>query len=145
MPEAFDSDTSGNVGEAAASADSALDSGVAGARARFQRLGSDVQDRARRVTEDVQDRARRVSEDVRRGAERAGEELRRGANVARERYDETAENVRRGYVQARDKAGHYSGELSEYVRENPGRSVLVAAGVGFLVGLLVRGRRSDDV
>jgi ElaB/YqjD/DUF883 family membrane-anchored ribosome-binding protein len=93
----------------------------------------------------VQDRARRVSEDVRKGAERASEELRRGAGVARERYDETADNVRRGYVQARDKASHYSGELGEYVKENPGRSVLVAAGVGFLVGLLVRGRRSDDI
>lgn len=130
MADTFENETDRIEGEAA---ETAQDS-VAGARARFQRLGSDVQDRYRRV-----------SEDVRRGAERASEELRRGASAARERYDETAETVRRGYGQVRERAGHYSGELSEYVRENPGRSILMAAGLGFLVGLLVRGRRSDDI
>jgi ElaB/YqjD/DUF883 family membrane-anchored ribosome-binding protein len=30
------------------------------------------------------------------------------------------------------------------VRDNPGKSVLIAAGVGFLVGLLVRRSRDDD-
>jgi ElaB/YqjD/DUF883 family membrane-anchored ribosome-binding protein len=112
------------------SAESARDA----ARARFQRLSSDVQDRYRRV-----------SDDVRRGAERASDELRRGAEQAREHYEEAAENVRRGYTTARRKADHYGGELNEYVRDNPGRSVLIAAGVGFLVGLLVRARRSDDI
>jgi len=29
------------------------------------------------------------------------------------------------------------------VRENPGKSLLIAAGVGFLIGLAVRRRRDD--
>jgi len=34
--------------------------------------------------------------------------------------------------------------VSTYVRENPGKSVLIAAGVGFLIGLLFRGRSDDE-
>jgi len=38
-----------------------------------------------------------------------------------------------------------SREVSLYVRDNPGKSVLIAAGVGFLLGLLTRrGSRDDD-
>jgi ElaB/YqjD/DUF883 family membrane-anchored ribosome-binding protein len=46
--------------------------------------------------------------------------------------------VRRDAVQVSDN-------VNEYVRENPGKSILIAAGVGFVIGLLVRGnRRRDD-
>jgi len=31
-----------------------------------------------------------------------------------------------------------------YVRDNPGKALLLAAGVGFLLGLVVRGRGGDD-
>lgn len=107
--------------------------GVVTARDRFQRL-----------TSDVQNRYQRVSEDVKRGAERASEEIRRGTERARERYGEVAENARVGYDRAREKSGELSRDLGFYVRDNPGRSVLIAAGVGFLVGLLVRRGRSED-
>jgi ElaB/YqjD/DUF883 family membrane-anchored ribosome-binding protein len=107
--------------------------GVVSARDRFQRLSSEVQNRYERV-----------SEDVRRGAERASQEIRRGTERARERYGEVAETARERYTQVREKSGELSRDLTFYVRDNPGRSVMIAAGVGFLVGLLVRRRRGED-
>ena len=107
--------------------------GVVSARDRFQRL-----------SQDVQGRYQRVSEDVRRGAERATEEIRRGTDRARERYSEVAEEARAGYGKVRERSGELSRDLSFYVRDNPGRSVAIAAGVGFLIGLLVRRGRSED-
>lgn len=107
--------------------------GVVSARDRFQRLSSDVQNRYERV-----------SEDVRRGAERASQEIRRGTERAKERYGEVAETARERYTQVREKSGELSRDLTFYVRDNPGRSVAIAAGVGFLVGLLVRRGRSED-
>lgn len=100
--------------------------GVVTARDRFQRL-----------SQEVQSRYQTVSEDVRRGAERATTEIRRGAEVARE-------GAREGYDKVRQNAGEWSRDLSFYVRDNPGKAVLLAAGVGFLFGMLVRRSREDD-
>lgn len=106
---------------------------VAAARERFQKLG-----------EDVQGRYRQVSEDVRRGAERASAEIRRGTERARETYQDVADNARRGYDKVRSDAGNLSREVGFYVRDNPGKALLIAAGVGFLLGLIARGRGDDD-
>ena len=54
-------------------------------------------------------------------------------------------SVRAGYQRVRRDAGQVTDNVNEYVRENPGKSILIAAGVGFLIGMLVRGgRRRDD-
>ena len=103
-----------------------------------------TRDRFQRLSSEVQNRYEQVSEDVRRGAERASREIRRGTERARERYGEVAESARERFVQARDKSGELSRDVAHYVRDNPGRSVAIAAGVGFLVGLLVRRGRSED-
>jgi ElaB/YqjD/DUF883 family membrane-anchored ribosome-binding protein len=109
------------------------DSGVASARQRFQRLG-----------EDFQDRYKKVSDDVRRGAERATDEIRRGADRAKETYGDVSRNAQRSYDRVRSEAGNVSREVSLFVRDNPGKSVLIAAGVGFLLGLVARRRGDDD-
>jgi len=65
--------------------------------------------------------------------------------AARERYEAASESVRAGYNRARHKAVEITGDVDEFVRDNPGKSILIAAGVGFLLGMLVRGgRRRDD-
>ena len=120
------------------------DGGVVSARQKFQKLGDELQGRYKKVSDDVQDRYKKVSEDVRRGAERASTEIRRGAERARETYGEVAENTERSYQRVRSEAGNLSREVSLYVRDNPGKSVLIAAGVGFLLGLLARRRGDDD-
>jgi len=109
------------------------DGGVVSARERFQKLG-----------DEVQSKYKKVSEDVRRGAERASQEVRRGAERARETYEEVAENAQRTYQRARSEASNLSREVSLYVRDNPGKALLMAAGVGFLLGLIVRGRGGSE-
>ncbi|HSF39753.1 MAG TPA: hypothetical protein VLT87_08170 [Thermoanaerobaculia bacterium] len=112
-----------------------------------------------------QSQYRKISDDVRRGAERASAEIRRGretakdkyrdvaetarekyedvAETARDKYRDVADTARKSYTRVSSEAGNVSREVSLYVRDNPGKSVLLAAGVGFLIGLLVR-RGGDD-
>ncbi|HVR99698.1 MAG TPA: hypothetical protein VMW27_23945 [Thermoanaerobaculia bacterium] len=89
-----------------------------------------------------QSRYQRISDDVRRGAERARTELRHGAERARETYQDAAENARVGFERVRAETGNVTQDVGAWVRDNPARSVLIAAGVGFLFGMLVR--RNDD-
>jgi ElaB/YqjD/DUF883 family membrane-anchored ribosome-binding protein len=119
--------------ESAEKAVEAVTDGVAAAREKFQRLG-----------DDMQHRYRKASKEVRRSAERARKELGRSADAARENYRDAAQKVQKGYKRARRDAERIGRDVGEYVRENPGRSVLIAAGVGFLIGLIVRRRDEDD-
>jgi ElaB/YqjD/DUF883 family membrane-anchored ribosome-binding protein len=120
-------------GESAEKAVEAVTDGVAAAREKFQRLG-----------DDVQHRYKQVSKDVRRSAERASKEIRRSAEQARETYQNAAEKVQKGYRRASRDVSRLGRDVGEYVRENPGKAVLIAAGVGFLLGLVVRRRGDDD-
>lgn len=102
---------------------------------------------AGKMAEDFQGKLRDVSEDVRRGAERASAEIKRGydraSQAAREGYDDAAKNLRQGYTRVRKDFDGLSRDVNEYVRDNPGKSVLMAAGVGFLIGLLFRSGGED--
>lgn len=125
------------VGEAADRAKYAV--GEAAERTKY--AVGDGLDEARDKFEDVVDeldgRYRKAASGVKRSAERMGE-------VAREKYQVAAEGVREGYVKVRKDLDRLGGDVSEYVRENPGKSLLMAAGVGFVVGLLLRRPGSDE-
>ena len=118
--------------------------GVASARDRFQRLSEDMRGRYSDVSQDVKRGAERASAEIRRGTERASVEFRRGTERAKETYQEVAENARRQYDRVRSDAGNLTREVGFYVRDNPGKAMLIATGVGFLLGLIVRGRGGDD-
>jgi ElaB/YqjD/DUF883 family membrane-anchored ribosome-binding protein len=87
--------------------------------------------------EELGKRYEKVSGDVRRGAERASE-------VARERYKEASETVRTGYTRVRKDMDELVEDVHEYVRDNPGKAVLIAAGIGFALGLILRPRGHED-
>jgi ElaB/YqjD/DUF883 family membrane-anchored ribosome-binding protein len=118
--------------------------GVASARDRFQRLSEDVRGRYSNVSQEVRRGAERASAEIRRGTERATAELRERTERARETYQDVADNARRQYDRVRSDAGNLTREVGFYVRDNPGKALLMAAGVGFLIGLVVRGRGDDD-
>jgi ElaB/YqjD/DUF883 family membrane-anchored ribosome-binding protein len=103
-----------------------------------------ARERLQQVAGQVEDRYRQVSDEVRRGAEKASVELRKGAKAARERGAEAAVQLREGYGRAREQARGLSKDLSNYVQEKPGTALLVAAGAGFLVGLLLRRRGGGE-
>lgn len=100
-------------------------------------VGKKVGKKFQEVSGDVGERFKKVSEDVKREAGKAGE-------VARERANVAAENVRVGYEKARKDFGHVNEDLNDYVRDNPARSILIAAGIGFVLGLIFRGGGRSD-
>ena len=62
--------------------------------------------------------------------------------MATDRLEATAGQIRGvasdQWDDTREKARELQVSMEEYIRENPTKAVLTAAGVGFVVGLLVR-------
>jgi len=103
---------------------------LSAARERFGEVISGVEKRAR----GLKDGAGRTKQKVKERAEQA-------STVAREKYDVARESARQGYdkvTKDMDQLGH---DVGEYVQHNPGKSVAIALGVGFLLGILLRPRR----
>jgi len=70
-----------------------------------------------------------------------------GAGRVRERVSEVANDVKARAAKLREKLAETEWEdvktnVSNYVRDNPGKSLAIALGVGFALGLLMR--RRDD-
>lgn len=127
MSEAVKDRAKDFVAEAVDKTKSALNDGLDAARERFDSAADGVDARVHRVAGDVRQRAERASE------------------VAREKYRVAADAAREGYVKVKTDIKRVSNDVNDYVRENPGKSLLMAAGAGFLIGLLVRrGSRDDD-
>jgi ElaB/YqjD/DUF883 family membrane-anchored ribosome-binding protein len=55
--------------------------------------------------------------------------------------EKAAESLRHGYDRVRKDFDDLNSDVNAYVKDNPGRSVLIAAGIGFVLGLLIRRRR----
>jgi len=76
------------------------------------------------------------------GAREKFSEVRDGLKEGtRERVGQAKDGIRHGYDRARKDMDQLSHDVNVYVRDNPGRSVLIAAGAGFLLGFLLRGER----
>ncbi len=87
--------------------------------------------------ERLKDVSSTASKEIRRGAEQA-------RKVAREKYEVTSEQLRKGYTRVRKDVDGLADDVNEFVRDNPGKSILIAAGAGFLLGLLFRPRRHQE-
>ena len=96
----------------------------------------EARERLSEVARGAGERYQKVAEEMRREAERA-------TQAAREKVDGAVKGIREGYGKVSKNVGSVSEDVADYVRDNPGRSLLIAAGVGFLIGLLFR-RSSDD-
>jgi len=101
-----------------------------------------------KIADDARTKFQDVSGDVKKGAERATKEIRdgyeRASSAARDSYEEAQKNVRKSYKKVRKDFDGLSSDMNDYVRDNPGRSILIAAGIGFLFGLLLRGGGDRD-
>lgn len=91
----------------------------------------------------VEDAARAVEQKIDATREAAAS----GAGRVRERVAEVAGNVKARADALRDKIADTEWEdvkanVAGYVRDNPGRSIGIALGIGFALGLLMR--RRDD-
>ncbi|MCG3191398.1 MAG: hypothetical protein L6R30_00780 [Thermoanaerobaculia bacterium] len=88
--------------------------------------------------------ARVVEEKINTARETMGDRMGR----FKERMDTVSESVKAKASELRDKIKETDMDdvvtgVKDYVRDNPGKSVAIALGVGFALGLLLR-RRGDD-
>ncbi|MDH3404730.1 MAG: hypothetical protein OEP45_14005, partial [Acidobacteriota bacterium] len=98
------------------------------------RVGEVAKEKAARAGEVAKEKAARAGEVAKEKAARAGE-------VAKEKYGVAVDNLKQGYDKVHKDLSKLSEDVNEYVRDNPGRSILIAAGIGFVVGTLLRRRR----
>lgn len=104
-----------------------------------EKLGEGVEyakERLGEVARDVEQRYQKVAEEMRKEAEKAKVKAREQMGVA-------AEGLRTGYDKVRKDANELTDDFNDYVRDNPGKSVLIAAAAGFIVGLILRGSDRD--
>ncbi len=99
---------------------------VGDAREKFQHAAADVGERFQQASATAKERSERARE------------------TARERYQVTSAQVQDGYTRVRKDVDYMVDDVNDFVREKPGTSVLIAAGAGFLLGLLFRPRRYRD-
>ena len=108
---------------------------------------SKVKEKAGEATSKVKEKAGEASSKVKEKAGQVTTVAREKYSVAAERarhgYDVASERAREGYQKARKDLDDLTTNVNEYVRDNPGKAVLIAAGVGFLIGLVFRGRSRD--
>ena len=100
------------------------------------------------VEDNLEDGPGRVDQARQRIAEvggRVGRTVSGAARTAGERSevarDVAVENLKAGVDRVKKDLDGITDDVTTYVNDNPGRSVLIAAGVGFLVGMLMRGGR----
>ena len=100
------------------------------AREKFQSVAADVGERfqqaSARAQEEIRDRSRGARE------------------AARERYQATSAQLQDGYARVRTDVDYMVDDVNDFVRQNPGTAILIAASAGFLLGLLFRPRRYRD-
>ena len=83
------------------------------------------------VTQQLKDKASEVAQSLRDA----------GSNVtekAREQYDNLRESASEYYDYGREQALEWQQQAEDYIREQPLKSVLIAAGVGIVLGVLWR-------
>ena len=80
--------------------------------------------------------AEAVSQAADRVREKAAEVSHHLKEVAEEKYDQVRKEAAHVYNEGRHKAEQWEESLESYVQEKPLQAVLLAAGVGLLLGLL---------
>jgi ElaB/YqjD/DUF883 family membrane-anchored ribosome-binding protein len=89
----------------------------------------------------VEKRVRGIRKGASRASERVREKAGKASESARQKYEEARDTARHGYDRVTKDLDELSDDVGEYIRHNPGKSVAIALGVGFLIGVLLRPRR----
>lgn len=107
--------------------------------------GGDVVERlesAREKFGEVVERKIRGIKETTEKATRSVKETAENVSVgARDTYEGAREGARQGYEKVTKDLEHLGEDVSEYVRHNPGKAIAMAVGAGFVLGILLRGRR----
>jgi ElaB/YqjD/DUF883 family membrane-anchored ribosome-binding protein len=86
----------------------------------------------------IKDKAQEAKEKLREMGSAASEQVNQLKESASEYYQQGREKAAEYYEQGRQKAMELEENLENYVREQPLKAVMIAAGVGLLLGILWR-------
>ena len=86
----------------------------------------------------LQDKAQQAKEKLREAGAQASQQINQLKESATEYYEQGREKAQEYYEQGRQKAIELEQNLETYVREQPLKAVMIAAGVGLLLGVLWR-------
>jgi ElaB/YqjD/DUF883 family membrane-anchored ribosome-binding protein len=86
----------------------------------------------------VKGKAQEAKEKLREMGSAASQQVNQLKDSATEYYEQGREKAQEYYEQGRQKAMELEQNLEEYVREQPIKSVMIAAGIGLLLGILWR-------
>jgi ElaB/YqjD/DUF883 family membrane-anchored ribosome-binding protein len=96
------------------------------------------------ATDSAETGVKSAAERVKEGASVAGQYVRDGAETASQdahrRLDDTAKAIDRGFTRARSDLSRAASAATEYIHDNPGKTVLLAASAGFVLGMSMRRR-----
>jgi len=104
-------------------------------RQRARELGTQVHDHAQALGAQVQERAQEIGTQVRDWAQDVGGQLKEGAQEAMHQAEASASQLS---AQGREAVGQLEKTLEDYIRAKPLQSLMIAAGVGMVIGLLWR-------
>lgn len=96
---------------------------------------SSSKDHAVKAAEDLKTAATQKAAEIRDSAQQHATEFK---NYATDKAYEVRNYAEQRYDDARLAAEEYRVEGERYVRENPAKSVLIALGIGFVVGRILR-------
>ena len=99
-----------------------------------EKFGEVVESKIRGIKAGVKDGAGKATRNVKEKAEHV-------SAGAREKYEGARESARHGYEKVTKDLEHLGEDVNEYVRQNPGKAIAMAVGAGFVLGILLRGRR----
>ena len=86
----------------------------------------------------IKDKAQEAKEKLREVGSNASQQFNQIKDSANEYYQQGRDKAQEYYEQGRQKAMELEQNLEDYVREQPIKSVMIAAGIGLLLGILWR-------
>ncbi|MFQ5527980.1 MAG: YqjD family protein [Thermoanaerobaculia bacterium] len=94
-----------------------------------------------KFSEVVDSKIRGIKNGASKATQTVKEQAGRVSAGAREKYEGARETTRQGYDRVTKDLQHLGEDVNEYVRQNPGKAIAIAIGAGFVLGILLRGRR----
>ena len=132
-----------NVKDFEAGKDKQTEAGDAGKKKAVGEQLDKAREKLTEVAGEVEKRAKAFGDTATKATQQVKETAEKAGVVAKEKYGVAREKVKVGYEKARKDMDTLVEDVNEYTRDNPGKAVLIAAGVGFVLGLLMRSRRHD--